>query len=126
MKNIEIAKSALKALLEAGAEKAQCSLKKSEKHELNVSSGEISLFRTTFDNDLSLTGILKDKKGSLLINKLDEDSIRKAAKQVIELAKSSQPDSANDISEKQPPKKFHSGPEKPNLDLMYRRLSEVM
>ena len=126
MKNIEIAKSALKALLEAGAEKAQCSLKKSEKHELNVSSGEISLFRTTFDNDLSLMGILENKKGSLLINKLDEDSIRKAAKQVIELAKSSQPDSANDISEKQPPKKFHSGPEKPNLDLMYQRLSEFM
>ena len=99
MKNIEIAKSALKALLEAGAEKAQCSLKKSEKHELNVSSGEISLFRTTFDNDLSLMGILENKKGSLLINKLDENSIRKAAKQVIELAKSSQPDSANDISE---------------------------
>jgi len=73
-----------------------------------------------------MMGILKDKKGSLLINKLDEKSIEKAALQVVELAESSKADSANDISEKQPAKIFDSGPEKPELELMYDRLSAFM
>ena len=121
-----ILKYAQYSLLKAGAEKVQCSLSKSEKHELNVAAGEVSLFRTTFNNNLSLTGILQDKKGSTMINTLDQDSIDKAVKQVIELAESSQPDPANDISEKQPAKEFSSGPEKPDLDKMYFRMTEFM
>ena len=119
-------KHAQESLLKAGADKVQCSLTKSEKHELNVAAGEISLFRTTFNNNLSLTGILQDKKGSTTINKLDKESIDEAVKQVIELAESSQPDPANDISEKQPVNEFFSGPEKPDLDEMYFRMTEFM
>jgi len=89
MKNI--LKFAQDALLNAGAEKVQCSLRKSEKHELNVAAGEVSLFRTTFNNNLTLTGILKDKKGSTTINTLDENSVLEAVKQVVELASSSLP-----------------------------------
>ena len=121
-----ILKYARESLLKAGAEKVQCSLQKSEKHELNVAAGEISLFRTTFNNNLTLTGILQDKKGSTTINTLDTKSIDEAVKQVIELAESSQPDPANDISEKQPAKEFSTGPEKPDLDKMYFRMTEFM
>jgi len=126
MKNIEIIQYAQDVLLRAGAEKVQCSLKKSEKHELNVAAGEINLFRTTFNTNLSLTGILKNKKGSITVNTLDKKSIDEAAKQVIELAESSKPDEANDISEKQPAKEFSSGPQKPDIDKMYSRLKEFM
>ena len=126
MKNIEIIQYAQDILLKVGTEKVQCSLKKSEKNELNIDSGEMSLFRTTFNNNLTLTGILKDKKGSITINKVDKKSIDEAAKQVIELAESSKPDEANDISEKQPAKEFTSGPQKPNIDKMYFRLKEFM
>ncbi len=121
-----ILKYAQESLFKSGAEKVQCSLTKSEKHELNVVAGEISLFRTTFNNNLSLTGILQDKKGSTTINKLDKRPVDAAVKQVIELAESSQPDPANDISEKQPAKEFSSGPEKPDLDKMYSRMTEFM
>ena len=126
MKNIDIIQYAHDALLKAGAEKVQCVLRKSEKHELNVAAGEINLFRTTFNTNLSLTGILKNKKGSITINTLDKQSIDEAAKQVIELAESSKPDEANDISEKQPPKEFSSGLQKPDIDKMYSRLKEFM
>ena len=112
------------SLLEAGAEKVQCSLEKSEKHELNVSSGEVSLLRTTFDTKLTMTGILNNQKGQVTINKVDEISILDAVSQVIEFAESTQPDPANDIAEKQTPKNFHSGPVSPNLDKMYFRLNE--
>ncbi len=126
MKNIDLIKYAENALLKAGAEKVQCHLRKSEKNELNVASGEINLFRTTFNTNLYLTGILKNKKGTLVINNLDKDSIDEAAKQVIELAQSSKPDEANDISENQPVKEFTSGTQKPDIDKMYFRLKEFM
>ena len=121
-----ILKYAQESLLKAGAEKVQCSLQENEKDELNVAAGEVKLFRTTFDNNLTLTGILKNKKGSTTINSLDKKSIDVAVKQVIELAESSQPDKANEISEKQPVKEFSSGPENPDLDKMYFRMTEFI
>lgn len=124
MKNkIEYARN---AILKAGAEKAECTLIKKEKHELNVVSGEISLFRTTFDTNLNLNGISENKEGSSTINKLDESAIAAAAEQVLDLARSSKADRANDIAEFQVAKEFNSGPEKADLDKMYFRLTEFM
>jgi len=114
------------AILKAGAEKAECTLVKKEKHELNVAAGEISLFRSTFDNNLNLTGMLDDKKGSITVNKLDEKTLGSAALQVIDMVRSSKADKANDIAEYQPPREFNSGPEKADLDKMYFRLVEFM
>jgi len=124
MKNI--INIAREAILKAGAEKAECTLMKKEKHELNVAAGEISLFRSTFDNNLNLSGILEAKKGSITINKLEEKSIISAAKQVMEMVRSSKADEANDIAEFQPAQEFNSGPEKADLDKMYFRLNEFM
>lgn len=126
MNNKEIIKYAQECLLKAGAQKAQCSLRKSKKNELNVASGEISLFRTNFNTDLSLTAIVDDKKGSISLNKLDEKSIGDHAKQVVEMARSSKADAANDIAEKQPAEEFAKLPLKPDLDMMYSRLVEFM
>ena len=85
MKNKEILLYAQETLLKAGAQKAKCSLTKKEKNELNVASGEISLFRTTFDTNLNLTAIVDDKKGTISINKLDKENIDVTAKQIIEI-----------------------------------------
>jgi PmbA protein len=126
MKNKEILLYAQETLLKAGAQKAKCSLTKKEKNELNVASGEISLFRTTFDTNLSLTAIVDDKKGTISLNKLDEENIDATAKQIIDMAISSKPDEANDIAEMHPAKEFHKEPIKPDLDKMYDRLVEFM
>jgi PmbA protein len=122
----QIVKYSLESLKKAGAKKAQVVLQFSEKNELNVASGKINLLRTTFDANLALTAILNNKKGSIGINKIDKNSISKAVLEVIKLAKASEEDSANDISEKQKPKIFHSGPEKLEIDLMYERLKSFL
>jgi len=122
----KIVQNSMTQLNKAGAEKAACFYTKSEMHELNVASGEISLFRTNFDTNLTLVGLMNNKEGSISINKADEKSIEKAAVQVMEIAKSSNPDPANDIAEKQPHKKFSYGPDSPDLDKMYFRLKEFL
>ena len=126
MNNKEILLYAQETLIEAGAQKTKCILTKKEKNELNVASGEISLFRTTFDTNLILTAIVDDKKGTISLNKLDKENIDDTAKQVVEMAISSKADEANDIAEKQPAKEFHKEPIKPDLDKMYDRLVEFM
>ncbi|MCK5050161.1 MAG: TldD/PmbA family protein [Candidatus Cloacimonetes bacterium] len=126
MNNKEILIYAQNTLLKVGAQKTKCILTKKEKNELNVASGEISLFRTTFDTNLSLTAIIDNKQGSISLNKLDKENIDDTAKQVVEMAVSSKPDEANDIAEKQPTKEFYKEPFNPDLDKMYERLVEFM
>ena len=65
----------LDALKKAGADKATCSLNMSEKKELNVEIGEMTLLRTTFNNNMGISVIKDQKKGSTSINKTDKDSI---------------------------------------------------
>ena len=114
------------ALLTAGAHKAQCVLHQTEKHELNVVAGEISLLRTTYDTQLSLTSILDQKQGSVTINQLDQVSLDNSIQEVIALTQSSTVDPAYDIAEQQAPKEFFSGPESPDLDRMYDKLARYL
>jgi PmbA protein len=58
-------------LKKRGADKVQCTVMDSEKKELNIDAGEMSLFRTTFNSSVGFT-IYKDNcKGSTSIIKLD-------------------------------------------------------
>ena len=75
----------LEALKKAGADKASCYLNMSEKKELNVEIGEMTLFRTTYNSSMGITVIKDQKKGSISINKTDQDSIDAAVEQVMEM-----------------------------------------
>lgn len=122
----ETAKHGLDALLKAGADKAQCTVTLTEKHEMNVDAGELSLLRTTFDTSVGLVAIKGGKKGTTAANKSDSESLERAAASVVGLAEASQPDDANDIAEKQPPEVFSKGAERPDLDKMHYRLREFL
>lgn len=122
----EITEYCLKALRKAGLQKSECLLLDTRKDELSLDSGEISLLRTTDDTSLILTGILDDRKGTVSINKIDRESIDEAVGKVLELAESSEADSANDISPAQPAAVFEKGPEAPDLDLMYSRMKDFI
>ncbi len=120
----DVVEYVISTLKKHGAEKVQCTVMDSEKKELNIDAGEMSLFRTTFNSSVGFT-IYKDNcKGSISINKMDKDSIDAAIEDVIELANSSEPDEAYDIAEKQPPKSFSTGQTTADMDSMYDRLSE--
>lgn len=126
MKEQEIVQYCVAQLGKAGAQKAQCLLQKTEKHELNVTSGRISLCRTTYDTNVYLTGILDEKKGSVSVNTLTKTALKNAAAEAIIFAQASQPDPAYDIADYQPPKEFRSGPDAPKLDLMYAKLTRFL
>ena len=106
-------------LKKQGADKVSCSLSNSEKKELNIEHGEMSLFRTTFNSSLSIEAVVDGKKGSTSLNKIDKESIDKAILQVIELSKSSNPDECYDIAENQPSQIFSCGSNEADLDIMY-------
>lgn len=126
MNTLETAKFAVDCLVKNGANKAQCKITNSEKHELNVAAGNISLFRTTFDTSASLLGLVDSKKGTISINKTDTGSIEKGIKEVIEFARSSKSDPANDISCCQPFQDFSDGPLQADIETMYARLKEFL
>ena len=73
-------------LKKAGADKAACSLNMTEKIELNVEIGEMTLFRTTFNSNMGMSVIKDQKKGSTLINKTDKNSIDNAIALVMEMS----------------------------------------
>ena len=122
----EVTAYCIEAMLAAGLQKAQCRLRDQRKDEFNVESGEMSLLRTTDDTTLSLMGIIDDREGTATINKVDRESIDRAVAELLETAGSSEPDSANEISEKQPPGVFSNGPLEPDLDLMYDRITAFL
>ena len=126
LRDSDIPDYCIEELVKAGADKAQCVYSKGEKRELNVDAGEFSLFRTTANHGISLSVIKDQKKGSLSINKINQDDIDEAVVTVLKMAASSMPDEAYDISENQPAKSFSKGPTDPELDKMYSRMDEFM
>lgn len=122
----DITNYCIEAMLKAGIQKAQCTLRDSSKDEFNVDSGEISLLRTTNDTSFYMMGIIDDKRGSISINKTDTESIDRAVKEVHDLAESSEADDANDISELQPSKVFRKGPTESNFNMMYDRITAFL
>ncbi len=116
----------LSSLKNAGINKATCSLTNSEKKELNVEIGEMTLLRTTYNSSMGISIIKDSKKGSTSINKTDKKSIDTAIDEVIQMANASQPDDAYDISKTQPKQFFSKGDEIANLDTMYKYLEEFV
>ncbi len=115
---------ALEQALKLGSDKAEGVINQSEKKELNIEAGKMSLFRTTFQNSLSIEAIKDNKQGSVSINKIDKDSIDNSIKLLMNNVETSQPDEANDISEKQEAEKFNKGTLNPDLNSMYDKLDE--
>ena len=124
MSNKEIIQYTIRQLEKHGTNQSSCTLSNSEKQELNIEHGEMSLFRTTFNSSLSIEAFIDGKKGSTSINKLDKNSIDNAVFKVIELSKSSEPDDCYGIAEHQSPQIFSCGSEGADLDGMYDSLSE--
>ncbi|MBN2461462.1 MAG: TldD/PmbA family protein [Candidatus Cloacimonetes bacterium] len=124
MRYREAVEFALADLLKKGAAKASCHLEVNRKQEMNIHTGELSLFRTNENASLSLMALAGNKKGSLTINKLGDKDIKDAVEEVVDLAKSSQEDPANDIAPYQEAADFQKGQLDPDLDAMYQRLQD--
>lgn len=126
MKNEELANYCINSLQEAGTDKVEFLIETSKRYELNVEGEELSLLRTTFDQNLNLTVIKDGKKGVISLNKTDEEALREAMKNVMEIANNSNADEANDISPIQPEGSHSSGEDAPDLDRMYIKLKNFL
>ncbi len=123
-KNESIIERALEKMSKAGFDRAECSLTRSQKHELGVEHGAVTMARTMTDVSLSLTGISQSRRASTIINQVHGDAVDAAVEQLVAMASGAPPDEAHDIAPHQPTERFESGPRQANLDAMYDRLVE--
>lgn len=113
-----------KALDQAGVDKYQCKLTESYQYEMNLEGTQFTLIRTIKDNTLGITVIKDNRKGSIAINRLEEEAIDEAIATAMELLSTSQQDPDYDIAPKQDPQHFVAGPQEPDTDRMYELLKE--
>lgn len=123
---MELLNKCLKLLQEKGSEKSEVYLTKEIKEELNVYCGEVGLLRTMEEYNLEITAIIEGKKDTIKINQVDDESIEKAINEVINNAKNSQKDEANDISDIVLKKTFNSNKTNLDIDLMHKRLKDFV
>jgi len=122
----ETAYYALEALKKAGAGKAACTVGTGRKDEFNVEANKFSLLRTLFNNVLSLKAIKDGRKGVIVINKLDKDSVDEAVANCIAMTSSALPDEAEDIAEKGENRYFDQTCGGPNMDKLFSRTKEFV
>ncbi len=114
----------IKNMNEAGADKAQCVITSTEKHELNTENKVVKLFRTTKENNILMSYIKDNKKSTQNINKIDEESIKNTISELVSLAEVSPADEAYDIAPKVDPQTFNIGTNEPDLDTLYDLLDQ--
>ena len=64
MSDQSIIEYTLEQLKKQGVDKASCGLSNSQKQELNIEHGEMSLFRTTFNSSLSIEAFIDKSRSS--------------------------------------------------------------
>jgi len=121
----DIANYALDALKKNGADKASCSVSKGRKDEFNIEANQFTLLRTVFSDTLSLKALVGGRKGTVLVNKLDRASIDDAVANCVALAKSAEPDDAEDIAPLVENKKFDNA-RAADLDGLFSRSKEYL
>jgi len=111
----------LNQMKEAGADKAQVVLTKSEKQELNTESNSVKLMRSNDAVTMDLKFIKDMKQGTTSISKADKKSIDEAVEKLKILAGSAPVDEANDIAPGTEGK-FELGVRTPDLNGLYSQL----
>ena len=127
MKDLKVtAKNALTALADSGADMASVHITRSETREFNVDGGEFSLFRTLFDDSVSLTGYREGRKGTAQINRLDDVAVQAAAAECMLSAESAEPDPAWELAPGQGEMTFADGCAEGDMEKFFFRLRELM
>ena len=109
-----------------GASYAQCIVSEDETKEFNVDGGQFSLMRTLFDRGVSITVLKDQRKGSVQLNRFDEDAVRAAVKDCIAASESAEPDSAWAFSDKACIMEFTAGEPVCDTDALFFRTRELL
>ncbi len=108
------------------ADKGQIFVTESETREFNAESGEFTLFRTLFNQDINILVYKDQKKGSYFLNKLDEVSVSKAVNEAITAMESGEQDEAYDIAPYQGEITANKGVYEPDTEKLFERTKELV
>ena len=122
----DIATYALDALIKAGADKAACTASRSRKDEFNVEANEFSLLRTLFNDSLAMKALKGGRKGVIVVNKLDKDSVDKAVADCVALTEAAAPDDAEDIAPVGENRHFDQGIGGADMGALFARSKEFV
>lgn len=123
---MEVLKKCLEGLKEKGAEKAEVNLTSTNREELNIHSGEISLLRSLEEYNLEMAALVDQKKDTIRINKIDDASIKEAIDEVVENAKNSEADPANDIPAGKAQNHFEDHKTGADIEKMHQKMKEFI
>ena len=127
MNDIKKISEKLDALLKAkGVTVYEHCVSESEKQELNTEKDDFNLFRTIFNNGVSVTVIQDGKKGAASGNDLSDEGIEKVVSDALAGAASSIPDEANVIAEDQGTDVFRTGCWDADMPRFYDQMKAMM
>ncbi len=122
----ELAREILAEAKAKGAEYAQCTVSESEKKEFNVDGGRFSLMRTLFNHNVTITLLKGMRKGTVTINKFDNETVMNAVSDAIAAAESGQPDEAWEFAKEPVEKEFTDGAAECDTDKLFMRTKELL
>ena len=121
-----IAEIILAEAKKAGADYAQCTVSESEKKEFNVDGGQFSLMRTLFNRNIIITVLKEQRKGTVQINRFEEEAIRAAVADAITASDSGQPDPAWEFAKEPADQSFEDGTPECDTDTLFMRTKELL
>lgn len=123
---IRIAEMILTEAKAQGAEYAHCLVSESEKKEFNVVCGSFSLMRTLFDRSVSVTVLKDQRKGSVHVNRFDEEAVRNAVAECIAASESAEPDPAWQFADEPVSEEFTDGSPECDTEGLFSRTKELL
>ena len=121
-----LAQEILKEAKAQGADYAQCSVSESEKKEFNVDGGRFSLMRTLFNRNVVITVLKDQRKGTVQINRFDDDAVKTAVCDAIAAADSGKPDPAWEFADGPVDEEYTDGAPDCDLDSLFSRSKELL
>lgn len=121
----KIASYIIDKVKEKGADMAHCSVRESEKREFNVDGNEFSLFRTLFNRYIGITVFIGGKKGSVSINRFDDEGVDEAIENCIAAANSATADPDWELAKDVGERHFSRGALVPDTEKLFFRTKEL-
>ncbi|MBR6089681.1 MAG: hypothetical protein IKP86_07095, partial [Anaerolineaceae bacterium] len=122
----KIAEMILNEAAARGADYAHCVVRESEKREFNVDGDRFSLMRTLFDRDVAVTVLKDQRKGSVHINRFDDDAVKNAVAECIASSESAEPDPAWQFADDPVTVDYTEGSPECDTDLLFSRTRELL
>lgn len=122
----QLAQQILSEAKAQGADYAQCSVSESEKKEFNVDGGRFSLMRTLYNRNVVITVLKNQCKGTVQINRFDEEAVQSAVSDAMAAAESGKPDPAWEFAKVPIEKDITDGTPECETDKLFERSRELL